>query len=181
MSDDAPRHLVLVGLMGAGKSTVGARCAARLDREFVDVDDVVVTLARRPVAEIFATEGESAFRAIEHDALADVCASPQPLVIACGGGAMGDAENRRTVRAHGFVVWLTADPATLATRVGGGSAQNPRPLLAGDDAPVATLERLATLRAPAYEAAAHAVVDTAGRAIDEVADGVLEEFARCGG
>jgi shikimate kinase len=181
VSEDAPRHLVLVGLMGAGKSTVGARCAQRLDRAFVDVDEVVEVQARRPVAEIFADLGEAAFRALEHDALADVCRSAQPLVIACGGGAMVDPENRLVARAHGCVVWLTADPVTLARRVGGGAARNQRPLLAGDDAPVATLERLATLRAPAYEAAAHAVVDTAGRTVPEVADAVLEELARCGG
>jgi shikimate kinase len=179
MTAPEPRHLVLVGLMGSGKSTVGARCAVRLDRAFVDVDDVVAVNAGRAVPEIFATDGEPAFRALERAALAEVCASPAPLVIACGGGAMGDAENRRHVREHGVVIWLTADAETLATRVGAGAARTQRPLLAGDAAPAATLERLATLRAPAYEAAAHATVDTAGRTVDEVADAVLEEFARC--
>jgi shikimate kinase len=176
---EAPRHLVLVGLMGAGKSTVGARCAERLGRAFVDVDDVVEVNTGRAVAEIFATDGEAAFRALERTALADVCASPAPLVIACGGGAMGDAENRRQVRAHGCVIWLTADPDTLAARVGAGAARAQRPLLAGDAAPAATLERLASVRAPAYEAAAHATVDTTGSTIDEVADAVLQELTRC--
>ena len=175
------KHLVLVGLMGAGKSTVGRVCAERLDRPFIDVDEVVETNAQRPVAEIFAADGEAAFRALERDALADVCASPQLLVIACGGGAMGDADNRRRVRADGCVVWLTADPATLAARVGAGAAREQRPLLAGGDAPVATLERLALLRAPAYEAAAHVTVDTAGLTVATVADRVLEEYARCTG
>jgi shikimate kinase len=164
--------------MGAGKTSVGRACAARLDRPFVDVDEAVEAVAGRPVAEIFATDGERAFRALERDALAEVCASPQPLVIACGGGAMGDADNRRRVRATGVVVWLTADPATLADRVGAGAEQAQRPLLAGGESPVATLERLATLRGPAYEAAAHATVDTTGRTVDEVADLVLGEFAR---
>lgn len=173
------KHLVLVGLMGAGKSTVGRACALRLDRPFVDVDEVVEANARRPVAEIFAADGEAAFRALERAALADVCAAPQPLVIACGGGAMGDADNRRRVRADGCVVWLTADPTTLAARVGRGAARDQRPLLAGGDAPVATLERLALLRAWAYAAAAHVTVDTAGLTPDEVADVVLEEYARC--
>ena len=177
--DEVPRHLVLVGLMGAGKSSVGARCAHRLGRAFVDADDVVEVNAGRAVADIFATDGEAAFRALERAALTDVCASPAPLVIACGGGAMGDVENRRAVRAHGCVIWLTADPDTLAARVGAGTARARRPLLAGDAAPASTLERLATMRAPAYEAAAHATVDTAGRTIDDVTDAVLEEFARC--
>jgi shikimate kinase len=174
-------HLVLVGLMGAGKSTVGRACAARLGRPFVDVDDVVEASAARPVAAIFAAEGEAAFRALERAALADVCASPQPLVIACGGGAMGDAESRRLVRRSGFVVWLTADPSTLAARVGGGTERGRRPLLAGPDAPEATLDRLARLRAPAYEAAAHVTVDTTGRSVDDVVEAVLEEYARCAG
>ena len=179
MSGTEARHLVLVGLMGAGKSTVGARCAERLGRAFVDVDDVVEVHAGRAVADIFATDGEAAFRALERAALADVCASPAPLVIACGGGAMGDADNRHAVRASGCVIWLTADPDTLAARVGAGTARSQRPLLAGDAAPAATLERLASVRAPAYEAAAHATVDTTGRTIDDVTDAVLEEFARC--
>lgn len=174
-------HLVLVGLMGAGKSSVGRVCAGRLDRPFVDVDEAIEAVARRPVAEIFAAEGEGAFRALERQTLADVCAAPQPLVIACGGGAMGDAENRRVVRASGCVVWLRADPGTLAARVGSGPEAARRPLLSDGVPPVATLERLAALRAPAYEAAAHAVVETAGRSVDEVAELVLEELARCPG
>ncbi len=172
-------HLVIVGLMGTGKTSVGRRCAVRLDRPFVDLDEQVETATGRPVAEIFATDGEAAFRVLERDALADVCASPVPLVIACGGGAMGDADNRRRVRAAGVVVWLTADPATLAARVGQGAERALRPLLAGGDPPVATLERLASLRAPAYEAAAHVTVDTTGRTVDEVAAVVLEELAQC--
>lgn len=169
------RHLVLVGLMGAGKTTVGRRCAQRLDRPFVDTDDLVETLAGVSVAECFTSFGEAAFREYESQAVVDACASPEPLVIACGGGAVLDAENRRHLSESGFVVWLHAPPDVLATRVGGGAG---RPLLAAGDTPIATLERLALIREAAYEASADAVVATDGRSIDEVADAVIEAFGR---
>ena len=140
-------------------------------------------MAGRPVAEIFATDGEAAFRALERAALADVCASPQPLVIACGGGAMGDADNRR--RGAGRRLRRVAAPPTRRrSRLGSGPepAQAQRPLLAGGDPPVATLERLATLRAPPYEAAAarHGR-DRRPVGRPQVADLVLEELDRCHG
>src|SRR6185312_9210730 len=88
------KHLILIGLMGAGKTTVGKRCADRLDRSFVDTDDVVVSLAGMPVDEVFATFGEPRFRELERSAVGDVAASPAPLVIACGGGTVLDPDNR---------------------------------------------------------------------------------------
>jgi shikimate kinase len=178
------RHLALVGMMGAGKSTVGAECARRLERPFVDVDDLVEATTGRSVAEIFGTDGEAAFRSLEHLALADAVASPAPLVIAAGGGAVLDPENRRLLARSCTVVWLQADPDELARRVaphaerGEARGDPDRPLLAGGN-PRETLERLTSLRAPAYEAVADAVVDTGGRSVVQVADAVLEELARC--
>jgi shikimate kinase len=172
------RHLVLVGLMGAGKTTVGRRCGERLGRRFVDVDEVIEATTGRSVRDLFASDGETAFRALERQAVADVCASPEALVIACGGGAVLDPENRRRIRADGVVVWLRAAPAELASRVSVADERDSRPLLAAGD-PERALERLAVLRAPAYEAAAHIVVDTDGRDVDQVTGQVLEELARC--
>jgi len=165
-------HLVLIGLMGAGKSTVGERCATALSRPFVDTDRLVELNAGATVAEIFSTQGEPAFRALERTVVADVCVSPEPLVIACGGGVALDPDNRRALRDHGVVMWLRAEPVELAQRVGSGAG---RPLLEGGS-PAAKLERLAVLREPAYEAAAHVIVDTDGLAIGAVADLVLEEY-----
>lgn len=170
----SPRHLVLVGLMGAGKSTVGRVCAQRLRRPFVDTDELVETLAAMSVRECFVSMGESGFRALERQALTDACATPERLVIACGGGAVLDPENRARLRDGGFVVWLQAPAEELAARVGSGVS---RPLLSGDESAVATLERLASIREAAYEAAADAIVDTSGRTVDEVAERVLEEYA----
>jgi shikimate kinase len=165
------KHLVLIGLMGAGKSSVGARCAGELGRAFVDTDEVIETLAGMPVAGIFAEQGEAAFRAFEKRAVADVCASPAPLVIACGGGAVVDPGNRRRLRDAGYVVWLRAPVDVLAARVGDGAG---RPLLAGD--PRLTLGRLAAAREAAYSASADATVETDDATVDEAATRVLAAF-----
>jgi shikimate kinase len=168
---------VLIGLMGAGKTTVGERCAEQLDRSFVDTDELVEAHAQMSVAEIFETIGEDQFRALERAAVADVSASPIPLVIACGGGAVLDAASRARLRATGVVVWLQAPPAVLGARVADQEERDgaTRPLVR-DDGPVATLERLAVIRAPAYEATAHAVVDTTGKSVDDVVDEVIDEL-----
>jgi len=168
------RHLVLVGLMGAGKTTVGEECARRLGRPFVDTDDLVVAAAGRSVAELWEVEGEAGFRAREQAAIADVCASPTPLVVACGGGAVLDPENRRVLRAAGCVVWLDAPADELAGRL---VCDGTRPLLAGADR-AATLTRLGRQRADAYAAVAHARVDTGQRSVAEVAGTVLEVYPR---
>jgi shikimate kinase len=165
------KHLVLIGLMGAGKTSVGSECARRLRRDFVDTDDLVMRTAGTTVESIFAEAGEPRFRAIEHDVVADVCASPRPLVIACGGGTVVDPDNRRALRASGVVVWLRAPAATLLARVGDGST---RPLLRDD--PAGALSRLQRLREPTYEAAAHASVDTEGLDVAAVAGAVLSVF-----
>jgi shikimate kinase len=172
------RHLVLVGLMGAGKTTVGRRCAAALDRGFLDTDELVEANTGISVPEIFERDGEAAFREYERAAVRDACASPVPLVIACGGGAVLDPGSRALLRARGTVVWLQASPEVLGARVGAGKD---RPLLGGEQGAVTTLERLATMRAPAYEAAADVVVDTDGCSVAQVAERVLEEYERCHG
>jgi shikimate kinase len=165
------QHLVLIGLMGAGKSTVGMECARRLERTFVDTDDLVQQTAHMTVEAIFADGGESRFRELEHVVVADVCASPEPLVIACGGGTVLDPENRRALRAAGIVVWLRAPAAILLARVGDSSR---RPLLRED--PAGVLARLERLREPAYGAAAHVWVDTSDLSVAMVAGAVLSEF-----
>jgi shikimate kinase len=169
--DGSERHLVLVGLMGAGKTTVGQRCATRLERPFVDTDQLVEAGTGMTVSEIFSRDGEAHFRELERAAVADVCASPTPLVIACGGGAVLDADNRRRLRDTGVVVWLRASPAELGARVGGRAD---RPLLRGGTPAAVTLERLTEMRAPAYEAAAHLTVDTGACSVDDVVTRVLE-------
>lgn len=165
-------HLVLVGLMGAGKTTVGRECGRRLGRAFVDTDAEIERVAGRTVAEIFAAEGEVGFRTRERAAISEVCATSEPLVVACGGGAVVDEANRTVLRSAGTVIWLRATGATLAARVGSGTG---RPLLVDD--PAAVLARLAVEREPAYTAAAHGVVDVDDLAVAAVADRVLAAYS----
>ncbi len=148
-------HLVLVGMMGVGKTTVGRRAAQRLGWPFVDVDLAIETRAGCSVREVFARDGEPAFRDLEASVLADLLASEEPTVIAAGGGAMLREANRDTARVRAEVVWLRARPATLLTRL--GAKADARPLLDGDAA--ATVRRLVVEREPVYVAAAHHVID----------------------
>ncbi len=127
--------------------------------------------AQMSVEGIFEAGGEQEFRRLERLAITDVCASPEPLVVACGGGTVVDPDNRRALRGAGFVVWLQAPTATLLTRVDDGSV---RPLLRGD--PVGALTRLGRLRQMTYEAASHAHVDTEALGVAAVTDAVLALF-----
>jgi shikimate kinase len=161
-------HLVLVGMMGAGKTSLARRAARRLGRRPVDLDHEIERVAGRSIPEVFADEGEPGFRDRETAALRVVLAGDEPLVVATGGGAVVRPENRSIMRERGLVVWLRARPETLAARVGDGAG---RPLLAGD--PRTALERIATDRAPHYAAAAHEVLDVDDLPFDVLTDRLL--------
>ncbi len=151
--------------MGAGKSTVAKAVADRLGTTATDLDERVEALAQKTIPEIFAEEGERGFRALEKRALA---ALPTDIgVVALGGGTVIDEETRQSLLRAGIVVTLTASPATLAERVGGGVG---RPLLGVD--PEADLERIVEARAAAY-AEAHAVIDTEQLNPDRIAAEVI--------
>ena len=157
-------------MMGAGKSTVGALAAAALGWRFVDVDDEVERRRGASVAELFAAEGEAAFRRRESELIADCLAADGPAVIAAGGGAVLDPVNRARIAEAGTVVWLRAPAGVLAARVG----EDPgRPLLAGAADATAKLDALLRERAPLYAAVASAVVDVEGRSAEDVAEEVV--------
>jgi shikimate kinase len=173
--DDA-RHLVLVGMMGVGKSSVGRRVALRLGRQFLDTDKLVEEEAGSTVAEIFAAEGEPAFRALEAAAVRQALESDPYAVIAFGGGAVLDPITRGLARQLALVVWLQAPARELARRVSasmrrsGGTA---RPLLTAGRSPEQVLDEIARQREDAYRASAHILVDTSGRSPSQAATAVL--------
>src|SRR5215468_6420848 len=139
------RSIVLVGIMGAGKSSVGKRLSARLGIPFVDADTEIEEAHRMTIPEIFTKYGEPYFRAGEARVIARLLDSG-PQVLATGGGAFMNADTRALVATKGISVWLKADFDTLLKRI---RRRNDRPLLKTDD-PSATLKALIDQRYPIY-------------------------------
>jgi shikimate kinase len=150
-------HVVLVGMMGSGKSTVGKRLAKRLHRPFVDADHDLERRLGRTIGEMFADDGEEAFRRAEADHLRRLLAAEAPHVVAAGGGVVLRPENRARLRADDVtVVWLRATPAFLASRV---EAKPHRPLLGDGAATPSLFERLDAERRDLYAEVADVTVD----------------------
>jgi len=171
---------VLVGVMGSGKSTVGAGIAHVLQCSFVDLDVQITKSAKCTVSEIFARGGETEFRAIETDVLAtvlaDACAQiaqqeARSVVVATGGGAIISQVNRdRIAAAADHVIWLDAQIDDLVKRT--SSSKTARPLLANN--PQQALSTLSSERSGLYEQVATAKIDTTGMRIDQVIDAVAQ-------
>jgi len=154
--------LWLIGMMGAGKSAVGHRLAAQTDTPFIDTDLLVEAEAGRSVVEVFDQEGEAGFRLRESDAI-KAAAAVDDAVVATGGGAVLIDGNVRLMKSTGPVVWLQAEPATLAARIGDPWG---RPLLGAE-----IEERLTAMlrdRSISYEAAADHFVPTDDASLEEV-------------
>lgn len=165
--------VVLVGLSGSGKSTVGRLVAQRLAVPFVDTDDLVATRAGKPVHRIFAEDGEEAFRDLETEVISAVIRPAGPCVVATGGGAVLRPANRAALTAGNTVVWLDAPPETLAARLRDhATSPEERPLLRSGDL-VARLAEMVAARGPYYSACATLRLDTAGKHPHRIADEIV--------
>lgn len=160
--------VVLVGFMGSGKSSVGREVARRFRAEFVDLDERIERAAGRSIRELFAAEGEPAFREREKVALREALSMPG-RVVATGGGAFMEEGNRKQLKAYAPVVYLEASPEAVLERL---SRDSHRPLLCHGDRDRVVRELLVR-RLPGYREADH-TVSTEGRTVSEVAERVME-------
>lgn len=165
------KPIVLVGMMGAGKTTVGKRLAPRLALPFYDADAEIEKAAGMTVADLFERHGEESFRRGEAQVIARLLASP-PHVLATGGGAILSPETRALIKAKAISVWLRADVDTIFKRA---TRRPTRPLLKNDD-PQGTLTRLLAAREALY-GEADIVVDSCLGPHDKTVDAVIEALA----
>jgi shikimate kinase len=166
------RSIVLVGMMGAGKSSIGRRLAARLGVAFVDADAEIEKAAGMSISDIFATRGEPEFRAGEARVIARLLESG-PQVLATGGGAFMNGDTRSAIGTKGISVWLKAEFDVLMRRI---KRRHDRPLLKTDD-PAATLRDLIAARYPTYELA-ELTVESREVPHERIVEEILAELAR---
>jgi len=183
MTNVDARPIALVGLMGAGKSTVARVLGERLGAAVADLDAMAEAERGCSIGELFQREGEPAFRRLEGRILGQALAAGAD-VIACGGGIVLDPAHRSVLAARCRVVWLEVSPATAALRLAG--VLGSRPLLAAGaegaaPTPLQRLEALLAARQPFYEQVAQARVPVEGRTADEVADEVLRALTERAG
>jgi shikimate kinase len=171
MTDGPPCRIVLVGMMGSGKTSVGGALSRRTGWPFHDNDRLVHDATGRSAREI-ATDGEPALRSAESAALRLALARPEPAIVAVAAGAILDPVDRRELAAKGLVVWLRADPAILAERARSGVH---RPWL--DEDPEGWMRIAAAAREPLYRDVATQIVDTAVNDPERAADEVLAALA----
>jgi shikimate kinase len=168
---EASRNIFLVGLMGAGKTTVGRQLAQHLRKQFIDADQEIVRRTGVPISTIFEIEGEEGFRTREAQVL-DGLSALEDVVLATGGGVVLRLENRARLRERGFVIYLRARPRDLYLRTRHDKA---RPLLQTGD-PLTRLEDLFASRDPLYREVADLVVDTGRQSVAALVGQLLQQL-----
>jgi len=165
------RSIVLIGMMGAGKSSVGRCLQRRIGLARFDTDEIVASKFGLSIPEIFSRYGENRFRQVEAEALAEL-APAESVIIVTGGGIVLREENVDLIKRLGTVVWLAAEEETLFERA---SRRGNRPLLQ-TESPRETLSEMLRVRAPLYAKAADFRVDTTTLTHEEVADVILDKI-----
>ena len=166
-----PSNIFLVGVMGAGKTTVGRLLAKKLGRRFLDSDHEIEARCGVSIPVIFEMEGESGFRKRESQVI-DELTQQTDLVLATGGGAVLAPENRQHLHERGFVIYLRANPHELWMRTRNDKG---RPLLNNQD-PKGTLEKLYEVRDPLYRETAHLVIDTGKPSVAQLVNTLMMRF-----
>ena len=171
---NTPAHIVLVGLMGTGKTTTARLLAEKLHCDILDTDKMIESRSGKSVRDIFADSGEDAFRDLESEMLSECLDRPTRTVIAGAGGVVLRQENRQLLdsardQGRAVVVWLHANPQVLAQRTAKGVH---RPLL--DDDRAGTLVRMADERGPLYASVADVVIDVSDRSVESVVELLID-------
>ena len=164
--------IVLIGYRGTGKTTVARLLAEKLSLDWIDADVEIERRAGKSIAEIFADEGETAFRDLESEVTADMLLRKK-LVVAAGGGAVMREENREALAAADAIVWLKADAGTVLQRTAGDESSTARRPNLTATGGIDEIRELLTLREPIYRQCATCQVDTVGKSPTDVVDEIL--------
>ena len=166
-------NLILCGMMGAGKTTVGIKIAEKLGRRWYDTDEVI-TQQYGKISDIFEEKGEEYFRGLETQTVKSLCAETD-LVISVGGGLVLRAENVELLKQNGKIIFLRAKKQTLLARLQGDKE---RPLLQGEESLEDKIDRLLSTREAIYAKVADYIVDVDEKSPDKIADEILVRIAK---
>ncbi len=169
------RNIALIGFMGAGKSSVGRALARKLHKRYVELDTLIEKRSGKSIRDIFASQGEPAFRRLETELTAEV-AKGKNQVIACGGGAILNPQNTDNLKENSTIVYLESSLEVILQRTAGSQA---RPLLKNTDREGA-VRKLLEMRLPLYQKAADITIDTSDMSIDEAVQRITEELQNAG-
>lgn len=170
------RHVILIGFMGCGKSTVGIRLSYRLRRVVEDTDKLIEKKAGKSISDIFKDDGEAAFREMETNCLKELMTLKEERIISTGGGLPMKVENHELLKRLGCVVYLRITPEGVWERL---KEDTTRPLLQCED-PMSKIKELLSKRAPVYEQAADLIIDVDGKGMEQILAELESKLIECG-
>lgn len=174
MNTGLKHNVILIGFMGSGKTSVGKILAKRLSYRFYDTDSMLEHKSGDTISHIFSVHGEEYFRNMETDLLRDMLTGSDRMVISTGGGLPLREQNSKLLKEIGYVVLLKASKKTTVNRLMNDTT---RPLLAGGELEE-KVERLLNIRTPIYEKAAHKIITTDDRTIDDIVNLIMEAYMK---